>query len=198
MSIAQPNGADGTSVTTPERDYVRPDEPGFELSEEWLNLTPWSSHGTIYGGEGNNFETLEKRELTAIMLASSLVSEAARTLPWGSEWGKWLGQISSQIYRAGRKLDAARVKSSDPHTGYLGLSDSYDDLLKAAGITTISQLVGIIDEHGGLQTVPGIGPEKEKVILDALAEWENLPEDEVSVSTARLRRRRDTEGQDVA
>ena len=159
---AQPNGADGTSVTTPERDYVRPDEPGFELSEEWLNCTPWSSHGTIYGGEGNNFETLEKRELTAVRLASSLVSEAARTLPWGSEWGKWLQQVSSRLYREGRRLEV-QIQRRAASIGCLSLSDGDNDLLHAAGLSTIPETIEAIDERGGLQWVPGIGAAKEKV-----------------------------------
>ncbi len=190
MSTAQPNGAQGAHVTTPTRDFVRPDEPGFELSEEWLARTPWCSQASIYGGSGNDFETLEKRELTAIKLASSLVSEAARTLPWGSEWGEWLRQMSAHIYREGRKLEVARAKAGDPHIGYLSLPDAVDELLRSEGIETISQLA-VIDEHGGLQSVSGI--------VAALEEWRALPDDEISVGTARMwKQYNEVQGEDAA
>jgi hypothetical protein len=174
------------SATTPTRDHLRPDEPGFELTEEWLAMTPWSSYSHMYGGGGTDLETLEKREITAVRLASSLVSEAARTLPWGSPWAKWLQQCSAHIYRAAEKAEIALQKRNGASIGYLDLPDGYGETLGAAGLLTITEIAEAVEERGGLQWVAGIGAAKEREILERVEEWNNLPDEEISLSAHKL------------
>jgi hypothetical protein len=113
-------------------------------------MTPWSSFSHIRGGTGTDLETLEKCEITAVRLASSLVSEAARTLPWGSPWERWLQECSSHIYRAAEKTEIAFQKRNGASIGHLDLPGGDGETLRAAGLSTITEMAEAVEERGGL------------------------------------------------